>query len=79
MANIQKRKRYNGGYSYTVRIRVKDIPCLTLTFDSYEEAIEWVTNNESKFRESPKEYFNWLESRRSNINKYPLNPFEKNK
>ncbi len=79
MANIQSRKKHNGEYSYTVRIRIKDTPCLTLTFDSYEEAIKWIDSNEDRFRENPIKYFEWLESRRANVNKYPLNPFGKNK
>lgn len=76
MASIQKRKKFDGNYSYTVRIRIKNTPSLTITFDSFEEALEWVDNNEDRFREDPLKYFEWLDKRRANANKYPLNPFE---
>lgn len=76
MASIQKRKKFDGNYSYTVRIRIKNTPSLTITFDSFEEALEWLDNNEDRFREDPVKYFEWLDRRRANANKYPLDPFK---
>ena len=46
MAEIKKRRRKNGDYSYTASIRVKGYPILTATFSRLTDAKEWIYENE---------------------------------
>lgn len=46
MAEIKKRKRKNGEWSYTASIRIKGCPSLTATFKRKTDALEWVAENE---------------------------------
>ncbi len=50
MAEIKKRKKKNGEYSYTACIRIKGYPPLTATFSRLTDAREWVSENESPLK-----------------------------
>ncbi len=50
MHDIQKRKKRNGTYSYTARIRVKGYPTITATFEKKHEAQVFIQENESKMK-----------------------------
>lgn len=56
--NIQKRSLINGYFSYRIRIRVREVPILTLTFYTLEESKEWLNNNYYKYIEHPERYKN---------------------
>ncbi len=50
MHDIQKRKKKNGTYTYTARIRVKGYPSMSATFDKKTKAQLWIQENESKMK-----------------------------
>lgn len=57
MASI--RKRIASGcinYSYQVQLRRKGIPSVTISFVTYEEAINWVIKNEENYLKNPESY-----------------------
>lgn len=47
MAEIKKRKKKNGKYSYTVTIRIKGYPSLSATFEKLTDAQIWISENET--------------------------------
>jgi len=71
MAHIQKRLKKNGEFSYTVRIRIKNIPVFTITFYSIEEADKWLSKNEKLYIEDPFFYHDWIKERRRRFNSHP--------
>ena len=50
MHDIQKRKKKNGTFSYTARIRVKGYPTISATFEKKQDAQLWIQENESKMK-----------------------------
>ncbi|MDD3237909.1 MAG: site-specific integrase [Candidatus Gastranaerophilales bacterium] len=46
MAEIKKRRRKNGDFSYTASIRIKGCPIMTATFSRLTDAKEWISENE---------------------------------
>ena len=65
MASI--RKRIASGcinISYQVQIRRKGIPSLSISFCTYEEAIDWVNKNEFMYLRNPENYNHLRESYR---------------
>lgn len=61
MATITERKHPSGNVTYRVRLRKRGIPTFSLTFDSLEEASDWVRHNERLFYNDPTHYFLWRE------------------
>ena len=47
MAEIKKRKKKNGKYSYTATIRIKGYPSLSATFEKLTDAQIWISENET--------------------------------
>lgn len=57
MASIRYRKAKGCiNSTYQVQLRRKGIPSLSLTFVTYEEALDWVEKNEKKYLENPESY-----------------------
>ncbi len=47
MAEIKKRKKKNGKFSYTATIRIKGYPSLSATFERLTDAQIWISENET--------------------------------
>lgn len=57
MASIRYRKAKGCvNYSYQVQLRRKGIPSLTISFVTYDEAIEWVNKHEENYLKNPERY-----------------------
>jgi len=76
MASITKRKYKNGRIIYRIRIRKTGYPFLHVTFEDYDEALEWILEHEPKFLEDPQKYMDHLHVKRI-YNKKPSD-FKKN-
>jgi hypothetical protein len=64
MGTLIVRHNKNGSIAYRVMIRRKDIPNLFLTFDSWEEATNWINENEYKYITDPDIYQKWIKRER---------------
>lgn len=60
MANIQKRVE-----KYRIRLRPQGLPCLSITFSTYEDAQNWVDEHEQKYIEDPAKYQSWIRFNRT--------------
>lgn len=59
MASITERIYKSGKTAYRVRIRLKGLPGFCLTFDDWDEACQWVEQNEDLFIKDPLKYLKW--------------------
>jgi len=75
MATITERKHPSGNVTYRVRLRKRGIPTFSLTFDSLEEASDWVQHNEKLFYEDPDYFFLWREAIYFKMQRDSLNVF----
>lgn len=55
MATIRKRSERDGG-NYEVMIRRVGVPYFYMQFSSYDEAVEWVDDNEQLYIKDPSMY-----------------------
>lgn len=63
MGSISKRVyEKTGTITYRVQLKRKGMGSLSITFDDYEAACDWLQANEKDFREDPEYYFEWRES-----------------
>ncbi len=51
MSDIQRRKKKNGEYSYTARVRIKGFPSQTMTFSKLTLAKEWIKKTETQLQQ----------------------------
>lgn len=51
MSDIQKRKKKDGTYSYTARVRIKGFPQQTMTFNKLTLAKEWLKKTETQLQQ----------------------------
>jgi len=63
LGNIQPRQ-LNETVSYRVRIRRTGLPDFNLTFDSYEEAEDWLLAHEDSYLANPDKYHKWVRRKR---------------
>lgn len=64
MATIYSRKNKDSSYTWRVMIRRKYIPILCLSFESKDEAIKWVEENENKYVLEYEKYHEWINQER---------------
>ncbi|CAB4121597.1 hypothetical protein UFOVP1357_45 [uncultured Caudovirales phage] len=63
MASIAKRIWPNK-VSYRVKINRIGIPVFSITFDTEDEAINWVLEHEPKYVKDPQKYIDWITCKR---------------
>lgn len=63
MGSISKRiYEKTGTVRYRVQLKKNGRGSLSITFDDYEAACDWLQANEKDFREDPEYYFEWRDS-----------------
>lgn len=63
MGSISKRVyEKTGTIRYRVQLKKKGSGSLSITFDEYESACDWLDKHDKAFREDPEYYFAWRES-----------------
>ena len=65
MSSIQIRKIVDT--RYRVRLRPINLPCISLTFSSLDEAEKWIEEHEQKYIEDPETYQRWIQANRKSI------------
>ena len=54
---------------YRIRLRPTNLPVLSLTFSTIEEAKEWIEEHEQKYIENPEVYQQWIKQNRESMKK----------
>lgn len=67
MGSVWERKYKSGVVRYRAAIQVRGYPKFSLSFDSHEEACDWLINNERSFRDNPKSFFDWRDELRQKM------------
>lgn len=60
MAAIEKRYRKDGSFVYRVRLRRNDFPGFTISFETQDEAVNWVLKHEDSYYDDPQKYHDWM-------------------
>lgn len=66
MATIIERETQTGDKRFRVQIRRKGLPRFSLTFNTVEEAKDWIKHHEKQYIEYPDYYHHWAQNNRLN-------------
>lgn len=61
MGSISKRTYDNGVVRYRVQLKKFGKGSISITFDDYDAACDWLDKHDAAFRENPEYYFEWRE------------------
>ena len=64
MASIFSRINKDGSVVYRVLVRRKGLPLLTMTFETLDEAEDWLDSHEENYIKNPIPYLEWIKTNR---------------